>query len=230
MTRAQYEAVEAYMHQCMQDSAHDREHVYRVLHTAFQIAETEPEADREVLACACLLHDIGRSEQFADPRLCHAMVGGDKAFRFLREQGFPEAFAQQVRGCIQSHRYRANNPPQTLEARILFDADKLDATGAMGIARTLLYAGQVSAPLYTRDASGGVSDGKDDTVPSFFREYHFKLAKLYDRFYTRRGRELAMARREAAEHFYHAMLLEARLSHAAGEAVLQTIFREQEVQ
>lgn len=226
MIRTQYQTVESYMLQCMQDSAHDREHVYRVLHAALQIAETEPAADLDILACACLLHDIGRKEQFENPKVCHAMVGGEKAFLFLTEQGFPEAFAEHVRSCIQSHRYRANNPPQSIEAKILFDADKLDAAGAMGVARTLLYAGQVSAPLYSRDAQGSISDGREDSVPSFFREYHFKLAKLYDRFYTRRGRELAMQRREAAEQFYNAMLEEARQSHTAGESVLQKLFRE----
>ena len=66
MTRAQYDLIEGKMLACTEDSAHDREHIYRVLHLALELAATEPGCDREVLAAACLLHDIGRPAQFAD--------------------------------------------------------------------------------------------------------------------------------------------------------------------
>ena len=226
MNKQQFASIEQYMLSCMEDSAHDREHVYRVLHTALQLAVKENEADLDVLVCACILHDIGRKEQFADPRLCHAMVGGEKAERFLLEQGFEPAFAAKVRYCIETHRFRKNTPPETLEAKILFDADKLDASGAMGIARTLLYTGQVSAPLYSRNEKGEIMDGTGELVPSFFREYKFKLEKLYDRFYTQKGRELALERKKAAADFYEAMLREVRESHAAGAAILKSMFTE----
>ena len=225
MEKERFDLVEKYMLACMEDSAHDREHVYRVLHTALQIAKSEAEVDLDVLACACLLHDIGRKEQFENPGLCHAMVGGEKAFVFLKQNGFSEFFAQQVKHCVQTHRFRKSMQPESLEAQILFDADKLDAAGAMGIARTLLYAGQVSAPLYSRNESGEILDGTGESVPSFFREYKYKLEKLYDRFYTKAGRELALARRQAAVDFYNAMLLEARESHAAGEEMMKKLFR-----
>lgn len=230
MNKDQFQKIERYMLSCMGDSAHDREHVYRVLHLALQIAGTETDADPDVLICACLLHDIGRKEQFEDPTLCHAKVGGEKAREFLVKEGFDRDFAEKVKACVATHRFRENHPPQSLEAKILFDADKLDAAGAMGIARTLLYAGQVSAPLYSRDETGVILDGTGETVPSFFREYKFKLEKLYDRFYTAKGRELAGERRKAAEDFYKAMLREARESHAAGEKILQRLLQEQEGQ
>lgn len=220
-----YKEIENYMLACMEDSAHDREHVYRVLHTALQIAWEEECVALDVLVCACLLHDIGRKEQFANPKLCHAKIGGEKAFRFLTEMGFSQAFSGQVRDCIVTHRFRENNPPQSLEAKILYDADKLDASGAMGIARTLLYAGQVSAPLYSRGTNGEILDGTGETTPSFFREYKFKLEKIYDHFYTKRGRELALERKQAAEAFYEAMLREVRESQAAGENILNIMFR-----
>ena len=216
------------MLRCMEDSAHDREHVYRVLHTALLISETEPDADRDVLVCACLLHDIGRKEQFADPALCHALVGGDKAFRFLVESGLDINFARKVQYCIQTHRFRRNDPPQSIEAKILFDADKLDVAGAMGIARTLLYQGNMVQPLYHLTPDGNISNGEGDTQPSFFREYKFKLENLYDRFYTNRGRELALQRKQAAVDFYHALLRETRESREAGKAVLDTLLRDRE--
>ena len=98
----------------------------------------------------------------------HALAGGEKAYHFLLEQGFSESYAERVRDCISTHRYRKGNPPRSLEAKILFDADKLEAAGAMGIARTLLYKGSVSQPLYTRRPDGTVSDGTGDKEPSFF--------------------------------------------------------------
>ena len=84
---------------CMDDSAHDKEHVYRVLYNALEIAQSESNIDHDVLIGACLLHDIGRREQFENPALCHAMVGAEKAYRFLTEQGFETEYARQVRHC-----------------------------------------------------------------------------------------------------------------------------------
>ena len=223
MEKRQFQQIEACMFACMADSAHDREHVYRVLHTALLIAEGERNVDWDVLICAALLHDIGRAEQFADPTLCHAKVGGEKAFQFLMENGYSREFAEQVRHCITAHRFRANCPPETVEAKILFDADKLDAVGAMGIARTLLYQGHEGTPLYALTQEGNISDGTGDTEDSFFREYRFKLEKLYDRFYTQRGRELARQRQQVAVDFYQAMLAEAQQSRTAGQRILSQL-------
>lgn len=228
MTNQQYRKVENYMLQCMEDSAHDREHVYRVLNTALQLAQQAPEANLDLIICACLLHDIGRKEQFADASVCHAQVGAQKAYRFLLEEGFDEDFARAAAHCIKAHRFRTGEAPQSVEARILFDADKLDAVGATGIARTLMYAGQVGAPLYTRREDISISDGTGESTPSFFREYKFKLEKLYDLFYTDSGRALAARRKRSAEAFYQAVLGEVRESHEAGAAILKAMFREEE--
>lgn len=223
MERTTFQMIESYMLQFMGDSAHDREHVYRVLYTALQIARQEANVDMDVLICACLLHDIGRQDQFADPQVCHAEAGSKRAYTFLRQQGFSEDFAAHVRDCIVTHRFRKNRQPESLEAKILFDADKLDVTGALGIARTLMYAGTVSAPLYTRNPEGKVSDGEQDTEPSFFREYHFKLKKLYDRFYTKTGRLMAAGRRKAAEDFYHCLYTEVQGTFEKGQSALEAV-------
>lgn len=134
MTKDMYALLEKYMISCMEDSAHDKEHIYRVLYNALRIAKTENDVDYDVLIVACLLHDIGRKEQFEDSKLCHAIVGGEKAYAFLIEHGYGSQYAEQVKQCIQTHRYRKSNPPQSLEAKILFDADKLDVAGTIGIA------------------------------------------------------------------------------------------------
>ena len=221
MNKEAYQLLEQYMQQCMQDSAHDREHVYRVLYTALDIAATEPAADWDVLIAACLLHDIGRKEQFENPALCHAQVGAEKAYIFLTENSFSEPFAAAVKHCIGTHRFRGNNPPESLEAKILFDADKIDATGTLGIARTLVYNGKEGEPLYRLDSTGKVSDGTSDSLPSFFQEYKFKLEKLYARFYTARGQILAAERRQTAVSFYNDMLREVRAAYTTGQALLE---------
>lgn len=218
-----YHEVEQYMLECMKDSAHDKEHVYRVLYMALDIAKQEDNVDRDILIIACLLHDIGREEQFKDNSLCHAKVGSEKAYDYLVHHGFDEKTANHVRECILAHRFRSNNPPASIEAKILFDADKIDVTGAIGIARTFLYQGVVSEPLYSVDKDGNVLDGTKDTEGSFFQEYKFKLEKLYDKFYTRRATEIALERKQAAVSFYNNMLKEVKDCYQLGQKYLSDV-------
>ena len=217
MKKSTYNLLENYMLSCMKDSAHDQEHIYRVLYLALDIAQTEPDTDRDVLICACLLHDIGRQAQFEDPRINHAEAGADQAFHFLLDHQFPEDFAEKVCDCIRTHRFRKNNPPKSLEAKILFDADKIDVSGAVGIARTLIYQGHVLEPLYSMLPDGTVSDGTHDTAPSFFQEYKYKLEHIYDHFFTARGAAIAKQRQQAAVDFYKALLLEVNAAYESGK-------------
>ena len=223
MKRSEYEMLEEYMLSCMTDSAHDKEHIYRVLYVALDIAQNEKTVDKDVLIASCLLHDIGRQEQFADSRLDHAEVGAEKARCFLTAHGYSVDFADRVASCIAAHRFRTNSAPESIEAQILFDADKIDVTGTIGIARTIFYKGQVAEPLYTLDENGSVRDGTSDTEPSFFQEYKYKLEKMYTKFYTRRGTEIAAQRQQAAVSFYNSMLSEVRQSYAAGIHIIDEI-------
>lgn len=220
MTDSTYALLEQYMLSCMTDSAHDKEHIYRVLYTALDIAGTEQDVDYDVLICACLLHDIGRQEQFENPSLNHAEVGADKAFTFLSEHGFSEAFTRRVCDCIRAHRYRKRNPPSSIEAKILFDADKLDVCGAIGIARTLLYKGIVGEPLYSLTPDRTLLDGTNDTEPSFFQEYKYKLESIYDHFFTKRGAALGKERQTAARNYYQNFLSEMRAVYEDNAAKL----------
>jgi len=208
------------MQSCMTDNAHDMEHIYRVLNYSLDIARHERSVDMELLTTACLLHDIGRAEQFADSSVDHALYGGEKAHEWLTNNGYSEDFADAVKSCIQTHRFRSDNPPQSVEAKILFDADKLDVCGAMGIARTLLYKAHVSEPLYSLTDRGYVSDGTTDIEPSFMQEYNFKLEDLYENFYTKRGSELAMKRKAAAVNFYQSLLAEIRECYSISEDLI----------
>lgn len=223
MDQTTYSLLENYMLSCMDDSAHDKEHVYRVLYTALEIAKTEQNVDYDILIAACLLHDIGRKEQFENPSLCHAAVGAKKAYCFLTQQGFGQAFADRVKHCIATHRYRESNRPESIEAKILFDSDKIDVAGAMGIARGLMYNGIVGEPLYSTLPDGTVSDGDGDSEPSLFQEYHYKLKKIYSGFYTDRGKEIAAVRRKNAEEFYRCLYEEASAPYRDGRAQLAKI-------
>ncbi len=225
MNKATYEKLENYMLYCMDDSAHDKEHIYRVLNNALVIAQSEKKVDYDVLIAACLLHDIARPEQIRDPSLCHAAVGSEKAYRFLVDNSFDEVFAQQVRACIRTHRFRKSDQPESLEAKILFDADKLDVAGAIGVARTLVYKGPVSDPLYTRNPDGSISDGTEGEISSFFREYKFKLEKLYERFYTQKGKELALQRKPTAESFYKSLYSEVADLDSIGKEMLTKLLK-----
>ena len=223
MKKEVYSLLENYMLSCMEDSAHDKEHIYRVLYSALEIAKAEENVDYDVLIGACLLHDVGRKEQFENPDLCHAMIGGDKAFHFLIRNHFDKDYACKVKDCIQTHRFRKNNPPQSIEAKILFDADKLDVSGAIGIARTLIYNGTMSEPLYSLLPNSTVSDGSADTSPSFFQEYKFKLEKIYNHFYTNKAQEIARKRQQAAVNFYNSLYAEVSSAYLVKKEVLSKI-------
>ncbi len=227
MDKKTYLMIEWYMLECMDDAAHDPAHVYRVLFNALDIARFENRVDYDILIVACLLHDIGRREQFVDPALDHAEVGGDKAYRFLTDHGFSDEFAQRVKACIVAHRFRKEARPESVEAKILFDADKLDVAGAMGIARTLLYKGDQNEPLYSLDENGQPLDGGNANEPqSFFKEYKIKLERLYDRFYTERGKNLATERRAAAIAFYEALHKEVGDTYCIGAELLRSVIDE----
>ena len=221
MNRQTFTLLEGYMLKCMKDAAHDQEHVYRVLNNAVTIAQGEADVQWDVLVAAALLHDISRPEQIADSRIDHATHGAEKAYIFLMNHGFDEVFSCHVRDCISTHRFRKSAPPATLEARILFDADKLDVCGAIGIARTLQYSGETGRPIYTRNALGEISDGSGDTLDSFFREYKFKLEGICEHFLTDKGRALARERHGAAMAYYQARLAEVR--HNEGLTALQNM-------
>ena len=217
MTKTEYVEIENFMLEKMLDSAHDKHHVYRVLNSALDIASQISEVNFDVLISACLLHDIGRETQFTNLELCHAQIGGDMAYDFLLTKNWSAQKASHVKECISTHRYRKDNFPDSIEAKILFDADKLDASGAIGIARTLIYGGQVSEPLYILDEDDKiVVDGGGAEISSFFQEYNYKLRRLYNAFYTDRAKEIATVRQKTAINFYDGLFAEVTDNYESG--------------
>ena len=222
MNKCEFEKIESFMLSCMKDSAHDKEHVYRVLYTALDIAKTET-VDYDILITACLLHDIGRPEETADATVNHAIVGSVKAYNWLEEQGYSETFAKTVKECIASHRYRKKEGgiPSTIEAKILYDADKLDTCGAMGIARTLLWLGRTDKLLYQLTDNCGIDFESNEIT--FIEEFNYKLKKLYGSFYTERANEIADNRKITAEDFYNNILNEIKSVYHSKENLEQVL-------
>lgn len=188
-------------------SSHDWEHTERVCRLCMHIGRAEG-ADLEVLAVAALLHDIGRTLQDSSKgALCHAEQGARIAAEILKRLPVPEDKKENIVHCIASHRYRNSRRPETLEARVLFDADKLDAIGAVGIARAFLFAGEIGAVLHNSDADPGKVKpySRDDTG---YREFKVKLSKIRDKMLTQEGRRMAEERHAFMEGFFARFLKE----------------------
>jgi uncharacterized protein len=132
------------------DSAHDIDHIMRVYNLAMTLVKTEAPVDMDVVRAAVLLHDIGGAKEAADisGKTDHAVVGAEMAGPILKDFDFSDEQIKHVQACILSHRYRTNNKPETLEAKIVHDADKLDAVGAIGVARSFAWIGKYKAKIY----------------------------------------------------------------------------------
>jgi uncharacterized protein len=192
------------------DSVHDFDHILRVLTLAERIAGAEG-ADPTVVRVAALLHDWGRAE--ADGR-DHAKVAAERARRFLTERGASGAWLAAVVHAIAAHRFRTEPDPQTLEAQVLFDADKLDAIGAIGIARAFAYGGahnqRLWAPREDVDLARWQQQGDDPDAHTPVHEFVVKLSRLKDRLYTQEGRAIAAARHAYMAAFYDRLDAEVR--------------------
>ncbi|WP_432666624.1 HD domain-containing protein [Wukongibacter baidiensis] len=221
MDKELYQKIENYMLSCMSDSVHDCQHIYRVLYMALDIGK-KLNIDRSVLIAASLLHDIGRDAEYNDSSLDHAVVGANMAYEFMIELGWEETRANHVKECIITHRYRTDLPPESIEAKILFDADKLDISGAVGIARTLQFGGIISEPLYSVDSDGRVLDGSEKDENSFFNIVNNKLLKLENKLYTDRAKEICRERKSMCINFYEGMFKEVSNIHNDGIKLLQS--------
>lgn len=174
---------------------HDWTHVERVLNLALRIGNAE-KANLEVIQIATYLHDIGRKEEIkSGGDFCHAEKGAELASELLRKYNIAESTISNVVHCIICHRFRNNNIPETIEAKVLFDADKLDSIGAIGIARGFLFAGNAgSGNLYTRNEKELAKMSKDHSFTkedSAILEYEIKLRYIKNKIITNTGKKIA---------------------------------------
>ena len=158
-----------------ESGAHGFDHTGRVVRLCEQLGAREG-ADMAVLIPAALFHDIARplEEETGVP---HEEEGARIAAAYLRSVRCPEDRIAAIAHAVRAHRYSTGIDPATLEARVLSDADKLDAMGAVGIARTFMQAGE---------RGGGIPDAVD--------HIRAKLLNLKDLMYTKTAREIAAKR------------------------------------
>lgn len=203
------EDVQAFTRECFSSArgSHDWEHTRRVHATCMQMGRTAG-ADLEVLSVAAYLHDLGRPYQDeSNGAVCHAEKGAAIAAALLADYPLSDNRKKNVLHCIRAHRHRGACRPESLEARILFDADKLDAIGAIGIGRAFLFAGEVGAKLHNPELAPEKSApySVEDTG---YREFKLKLSKIRDRMLTGEGRRMAQGRHRFMEAFFKRFLEE----------------------
>jgi uncharacterized protein len=196
------------------DPVHDFDHVLRVYHLAERIAAAEG-ADLEIIRAAALLHDAVGSAPGAEgnARAEHHIASAHFAREILIDKGWPEEKIRAVQHCIRAHRFRGKeDKPQTIEAKVLFDADKLDVLGAIGAARTIAYAALDGQPSYAEPSQQFIKTGiKQPGEPhSSYHEFLFKLQKVKSRMFTSTGKALAEARHNFLVGFYEQLQAEVR--------------------
>ncbi|WP_219702273.1 HD domain-containing protein [Marinomonas lutimaris] len=130
------------------DSAHDVSHISRVVKVAKKLA-LEESADLAVVVPAAWLHDCVSLPKNHPERHLASTLAGDKAIEFLTSIYYPSEYFDAIHHAIRAHSFSANIPPNTLEAKIVQDADRLDALGAVGIARCMQVSGALNRPLYS---------------------------------------------------------------------------------
>jgi uncharacterized protein len=194
------------------DPVHDFEHVLRVYHMAERLALAEG-ADLEIVRAAALLHDAQGSAPGGDAseRANHHHSSSDFAASILRSEGWAQERINAVQHCIRAHRFRdQSEPPQTLEAKVLFDADKLDVVGAIGAVRTIIYAVLDGKPVYSQPSDHFRQTGQEEPGEqhSSYHEFIFKLSKIKDRLFTPTARSLAEARHAYLVGFYEELRAE----------------------
>lgn len=162
------------------DSVHGLDHVERVRRTALFIAKHYPDVDLEVVEIAALMHDIGKYLNADD----HAKESAKLAKEILKKLKVPEEKISKIIDAIENHSFSARRKPKTLEGMILSDADKLDALGAIGIARVFMLSG-----IENRD------------LQKSLKHFYEKILKLYNNLFTDIAKELAKERIQFTKKF-----------------------------
>lgn len=189
------------------DVVHDFQHIVRVLQNALKINEQE-RGDLTILIPAVLLHDIGRKDETPDKH--HAIIGSEMAESILTEEGFNTQQIDAIRHAIEAHSFSLGLRAQTLEAKILSDADKIDALGPIGLARLFAFAGHFGIPLY----GFGPAERRRDAVSHFYKKFPKIVA---ERMYTETGKRMLTEKFRYTEAFIKQ--LEEEVSHCSEAAV-----------
>ena len=197
------------------DAAHDFDHLVRVMALADTIAAREG-GDLPAIWAAVALHDIGQPRELRHGG-DHALIGAAMAAELLQDTPFPQAAIPAVQQAIREHRMTGGMIPQTLEGRVLYDADKIDSLGAIGIGRLYMITGRYHQKVYTA-VPAEIEEPVDPALVRQLRrrpdyspsiEFQLNFANLPDRMTTTTGRELARERYAFMEEFFTRLRREA---------------------
>lgn len=188
------------------DPAHDLLHFKRVVKTAKELCKKE-NGKIEVVLPAAWLHDLVIVPKDSPLRSQASRMSAEEALKFLEEIGYPEEYHQQIAHAIMCHSFSANIPCETLEAKIVQDADRLDGLGAIGIARCFATAGLLKRPFYNENdpfCEDRIPEDKIYTVDHFYQ----KLFKTADSLQTVSAREIGLSRINVMKRYLNDLLSE----------------------
>ncbi|GGK80246.1 phosphohydrolase [Haloarcula sebkhae] len=186
--------------------AHDKFHAKRVRDIALRLAnDCDGSVDRDILAASAWLHDIGRPRERAGEVEDHDEWATVEAAQLLAAEGVEPDRISRIKHCIRAHSIRATSPePKTLEAKLLFDADKLDAAGARGLVRLACIVGERSGRTGEKYAvidDTSATDLETSDSPDIGLLQDWAQERL-DTLYTQPGRRLGRTRQEFMDEFF----------------------------
>jgi len=189
--------------QADEDTSHGLDHVERVVAAAKRIGREEA-ARMAVVVPAAWLHDCVNVEKNAPHRHQASTLAADRAVAFLREAGYPAAHLDAIHHAIRAHSFSAKIPPETLEAKIVQDADRLDALGAIGLARCFMVGGRLGLRIYDVD-DPFCRDRPPDDRRFIVDHFYAKLMTLPETMQTPAGRREAQRRVKVLSAFLEAL-------------------------
>lgn len=182
------------------DPSHRLDHIERVANNVFLLTQTEVGFKYEVLMPALWLHDCVPVSKFSNLRSQASTISGQHAIEYLHRIGYPEEYLLAIQHAITAHSFSACIKPESIDAKILQDADRLDSLGAIGIARTFMLGGKFGNAAYHCDDP--LAEGRDLDDSSYVLDhFHKKLFLLADTMQTTAGKKEAFRRIEFMQEF-----------------------------
>ena len=195
-------------HHSIDDGAHDIAHFRRVWKTALQLNEAEGGGANElVLLAAAYLHDIVSLPKNHPERHLSSRLAARQATTILQELNFPQELLPAVNHAIEAHSFSANIAATTLEAKLVQDADRMEALGAIGLARVFYTSGRMQRAMF--DPIDPLAQHRPLDDLAFALDHFFvKLYRIADSMQTQAGRTMAKTRRRLLERYVHDLLEE----------------------
>lgn len=181
------------------DPSHDILHVNRVVSLAKKIGQLE-KANLDIVIPAAYLHDCVYLSKTDERRSLSSKISADHAVSLLKTWNYPEKFHAEIHHAIVAHSFSANIPTETIEAKVVQDADRLDAMGAVGIFRCFSFSGLAKKPFYFPEDPFCKQRNPDEKTNAL-DHFYTKLLNLFSKLNTDSARIEGKKRMETMNHF-----------------------------